>query len=104
MPLSAHTGSRGRSLGAGRHQLPRSTARAKETRGFGGERTLPMRVTGTPYSRAEMAVHLPVPFWPALSLIFGSRCLPSLSRNLRMLAVISMRKESSSVLFHSSNT
>lgn len=62
-----------------------------------------MRVTGTPYSRAEMAVHFPVPFCPALSLIFGSRCLPSLSWNLRMLAVISIRNESSSVLFHSSN-
>lgn len=65
---------------------------------------LPMRVTGTPYSRAEIAVHFPVPFCPALSLIFGRRYLPSLSLNLRILAVISIRKESSSVLFHSSNT
>lgn len=56
-----------------------------------------------PYSRAEMAVHFPVPFCPALSLIFGSRCVPSLSWNLRILAVISIRNESSSVLFHSSN-
>lgn len=61
-----------------------------------------MRVTGTPYSRAEMAVHFPVPFCPALSLIFGSRCSPSVSWNLRILAVISIRNESSSVLFHSS--
>lgn len=65
---------------------------------------LPMSVTGTPYSRAEMAVHFPVPFCPALSLIFGRRYLPSPSLNLRILAVISIRKESSSVLFHSSNT
>lgn len=63
---------------------------------------LPMRVTGTPYSRAEMAVHFPVPFCPALSRIFGNRCLPSASWNLRILAVISIRNESSSVLFHSS--
>lgn len=65
---------------------------------------LPMSVTGTPYSRAEMAVHFPVPFCPALSLIFGRRYLPSLSLNLRILAVISIRKESNSVLFHSWNT
>lgn len=65
------------------------------------EQQLPMSVTGTPYSRAEMAVHFPVPFCPALSLIFGRRYLPSLSLNLRILAVISIRKESNSVLFHS---
>lgn len=61
-----------------------------------------MRVTGVPYSSAEMAVHFPVPFWPALSRILGSRWVPSGSLYLRMLAVISMRKESSSVLFQSS--
>ena len=66
-------------------------------------RALPMRVTGMPYSKAEMAVHFPVPFCPALSLILGSRGVPSLSWNLRILAVISMRNESSSVLFQSSN-
>lgn len=60
---------------------------------------LPIKVTGVPYSRAEMAVHFPVPFCPALSRILGSRCVPSESRYLRMLAVISIRKESSSVLF-----
>lgn len=65
--------------------------------------TLPMRVTGMPYSSAETAVHFPVPFCPALSRIFGNSSLPSVSRNLRILAVISIRKESSSVLFHSSN-
>lgn len=56
-----------------------------------------------PYSSAEMAVHLPVPFCPALSRILGNSSLPSASRNLRILAVISIRNESSSVLFHSSN-
>ena len=60
---------------------------------------LPIRVTGVPYSRAEMAVHFPVPFCPALSRILGSRGVPSVSLYLRMLAVISIRKESSSVLF-----
>ena len=73
-----------------------------QDRGSAESWALPMRVTGTPYSRAEMAVHFPVPFCPALSRIFGSRCLPSASWNLRILAVISIRNESSSVLFHSS--
>ena len=27
----------------------------------------PIRVSGTPSFRAEIAVHLPVPFWPAVS-------------------------------------
>lgn len=71
----------------------------EETRHF---LVLPIRVTGVPYSRAEMAVHFPVPFWPALSRIFGSRCVLSVSLNLRMFAVISIRKESNSVLFQSS--
>ncbi len=61
---------------------------------------LPISVTGVPYSKAEIAVHFPVPFCPALSLILGSRWVPSSSLNFRILAVISMRKESSSVLFH----
>lgn len=77
--------------------------KAVRAKGTSESWTLPMRVTGTPYSRAEMAVHFPVPFCPALSLIFGSRYLPSVSWNLRILAVISIRNESSSVLFHSSN-
>lgn len=61
---------------------------------------LPIKVTGVPYSRAEMAVHFPVPFCPALSRILGSRCVPSESLYLKMFAVISIRKESNSVLFH----
>lgn len=36
----------------------------------------PMSVTGTPYSKAAMPVHLPVPFWPAVSRIFGSKYFP----------------------------
>lgn len=60
---------------------------------------LPIKVTGVPYSRAEIAVHFPVPFCPALSRILGSKCVPSVSLYLRMLAVISIRKESNSVLF-----
>lgn len=60
---------------------------------------LPIKVTGVPYSKAEMAVHFPVPFCPALSRILGSRCVPSESLYLKMLAVISIRKESNSVLF-----
>lgn len=63
---------------------------------------IPMSVTGTPYSKAEIAVHLPVPFCPALSLILGSRGVPSESLYFRMFAVISIRNESSSVLFHCS--
>ena len=61
---------------------------------------------GTPMSSAFLAVHLPVPFWPAVSriesmshlrLFAGSRCFS-------MSAVISMRKESRSPWFHSSKT
>lgn len=63
--------------------------------------SLPIKVTGVPYSSAEIAVHFPVPFCPALSRILGNRCVPSASRYLRMLAVISIRNESNSVLFHS---
>lgn len=63
-------------------------------------RYVPMSVTGTPYSKAEIAVHFPVPFCPALSLILGSRWVPSESLYFRMFAVISIRNESSSVLFH----
>ena len=39
----------------------------------------PMRVTGWPRSRALMAVHLPVPFWPAESRIFSRMGVPSSS-------------------------
>ena len=40
---------------------------------------LPMRVTGMPLSRAEMAVHFPVPFCPAESRIFSTKGFPSVS-------------------------
>ena len=39
----------------------------------------PMRVSGTPSSSAAMPVHLPVPFWPAVSSIFSTMGLPSVS-------------------------
>ncbi|MPC54493.1 hypothetical protein E2C01_048411 [Portunus trituberculatus] len=35
-----------------------------------------MRVVGVPKSRPEMAVHFPVPFWPAASLIFSTSASP----------------------------
>ena len=55
---------------------PRSSLRALRQR----EKTAsPIRVTGMPRSRALMAVHLPVPFWPALSRIFSTSGVPSLS-------------------------
>ena len=63
----------------------------------------PMRVTGMPCSSASMPVHLPVPFWPAVSRIFSTSGVPSASLNLRISAVISIKYESSSVLFHSVN-
>ena len=47
-----------------------------------------------------MPVHLPVPFWPAVSRIFSTIGEPSVSLNARMSRVISMRYESSSVVFH----
>ena len=46
-----------------------------------------------------MAVHFPVPFWPAASRILVTRGSPSSSLYFRMLAVISIRKESNSPLF-----
>ena len=57
---------------------------------------------GTPMSSALVEVHLPVPFWPAVSrttstkgfLVTGSFCL-------RMSAVISIRKLSRIPVFHS---
>jgi hypothetical protein len=58
---------------------------------------------GTPMSSALVEVHLPVPFWPAVSrttstkaffFVTGSFCL-------RMSAVISIRKLSSAPWFHS---
>ena len=48
-----------------------------------------------------MAVHFPVPFWPAASRILVTRGSPSSSLYFRMLAVISIRKESNSPLFQS---
>ena len=62
----------------------------------------PMRVwvTGILYSRAEMAIHLPVPLRPAESQIFSRRRLPSSSLNFRIAMEILIRKDSSSPLFH----
>jgi len=37
-----------------------------------------------------MPVHLPVPFWPAVSRIFSTSGVPSVSLNLRIAAVISI--------------
>jgi len=59
-----------------------------------------IRVTGMPRSRALTAVHLPVPFWPALSRIFSTRAVPSSSLKYMMSRVISIRKESRTPLFH----
>ena len=58
---------------------------------------------GTPISSAFTLVHLPVPFWPAVSRMTSTSGLPvSGSFCLSTLAVISMRKEFRSPLFHSS--
>ena len=51
----------------------------------------PIRVRGTPSSRAAMPVHLPVPFWPAVSRMCSTRGEPSSSLKPRMSRVISMR-------------
>ena len=64
----------------------------------------PIRVIGIPMSSAEMAIHFPVPFCPAKSLIFSTNGCWSVSLKAMILAVISMRKESSSPLFHSVKT
>ena len=68
------------------------------------EETLPIKVTGIPSDNADIAVHLPVPFCPAASLIFSTRGSPLSSLNCNMAAVISIKYESNSVLFQSSNT
>ena len=39
----------------------------------------PISVSGMPRSSAAMAVHLPVPFWPAVSRIRSTSGLPSSS-------------------------
>lgn len=36
----------------------------------------PISVTGEPYCKPAIAVHLPVPFCPAESLIFGNKYCP----------------------------
>ena len=51
----------------------------------------PIRVSGTPRSRAETPVHLPVPFCPAVSRIFATSAWPSSSLKPRMSRVISIR-------------
>ena len=51
----------------------------------------PIKVRGIPSSRATVAVHLPVPFWPAVSKILSTRYVPSFSLNLSISAVISIR-------------
>ena len=60
----------------------------------------PMRVTGIPISSASMAVHLPVPFWPAESRIFSTMGTPSSSLKRRMSRVISIKNESKTPSFH----
>ena len=51
----------------------------------------PMSVTGMPCSSASMPVHFPVPFCPAVSEIFSTSGVPSVSLCARMAAVISIR-------------
>lgn len=43
-----------------------------------------IRVTGTPNSRAAMAVHLPVPFCPAVSRIFSKRYCPKMLKIVKL--------------------
>ena len=49
-----------------------------------------MGVRGTPVSRAACTVHLPVPFWPALSTIMSTRGTPSAPCRARMAAAASV--------------
>ena len=51
----------------------------------------PMSVRGTPWSRADVAVHLPVPFCPAVSRIYSTTVSPFSSLYPKMSLVISMR-------------
>ena len=64
-----------------------------------------MPVTGTPRSRAVCTVQAPVPFWAARSRITSTKGLPvSASVWASTSAVISIRKDSRSPLFHSAKT
>ena len=59
----------------------------------------------TPRSSPACEVHLPVPFWPAVSRITSTIGLPvSGSLTARMSVVISIRYESSTPLFHLAKT
>ena len=69
---------------------------AWSSRGFEGAALVPMSVTGMPCSSASIPVHFPVPFCPAVSEIFSTSGVPSVSLCARMAAVISIRYESSS--------
>ena len=51
----------------------------------------PISVSGMPRSSAEIAVHLPVPFCPAVSRILSSVYSPFSSLYARMSRVISIR-------------
>ena len=61
------------------------------------------RVAGTPMSSALTLVHLPVPFWPAVSSTTSTKKRVGLTGSFccRMSAVISIRNESSLPWFHS---
>lgn len=92
-------------LGSGPLRRPDARTRSSLREERQREKTAsPMRVTGMPRSRALMAVHLPVPFWPAESRIFSRRGVPSSSLKYRMSRVISTRKESRTPLFHFAKT
>ena len=55
--------------------------------------------TGTPRSSATRAVHIPVPFWPALSSTRSTSQPPSGSGVAKISAVISTRNDSSGPAF-----
>ncbi len=58
---------------------------------------------GTPMSSALVEVHLPVPFWPAVSSTTSTKAFRFVAGSFcfRMSAVISIRKLSSDPVFHS---
>ena len=66
----------------------RSSLRAETQR---ANTASPIRVTGMPSSRALTPVHLPVPFWPAVSRILSTRASAVFALKARMSRVISIR-------------
>lgn len=85
-----------------RNEIPMREFSRTSKAGFARPEVWNVDVPGTARSNAIWLVHLPVPFWPALSSTRSTSGFPvSSSFALRIIAVISIRYESRSPRFHS---